>query len=503
MADQEGSVQLTATLTLHSVLFVKELKCNLISVSQLIDEMNCVVLFSKKCCLMQDLTQMMPIGMGERRDGVYFLQGVESVGRVKKVGAKESLELWHKRLGHASEKRIRQLPVVGSSDGVDFSVCDICFRAKQCRTEFSLSINKSKEVFELVHVDLWGPYRTQSLCGSYYFLTIVDDFSRGVWVFLLADKTQVQQTLKDFIALATRQFDRHVKTIRSDNGTEFTSMTKFFSSQGIVHQTSCVGTPQQNGRVERKHRHLLNIARALMFKGKLSTEFWGECVLAAAHLINRTPTEIHKGKTPYEVIFGTAPNYDELKVVGCLAYAHNQKRGGDKFASRSRKCVFVGYPYAKKGWTLYDLDTQDIFVSRDVTFVEDVFPFTELPPSESLKDAEYKGNRLIDLDAVSFSDSEDEVDKPHESTLEGEQQQSVDNAGDDSPDSLEVSGTLGEEAITETGDGEPSQPETEKSAETEETAETEVVDASVTELGRGLREKKSSTRLKDYILNTA
>ncbi|XP_048629110.1 uncharacterized protein LOC125600445 [Brassica napus] len=101
MADQEGSVRLTDTLKLHSVLYVKELKCNLISVSQLIDELNCIVLFSKTCCLMQDLTLMMPIGMGERRDGVYFLQGVELVRRVKKVGAKESLELWHKRLGHA------------------------------------------------------------------------------------------------------------------------------------------------------------------------------------------------------------------------------------------------------------------------------------------------------------------------------------------------------------------------------------------------------------------
>ncbi|CAN6930392.1 unnamed protein product, partial [Brassica oleracea] len=101
MADQEGSVRLTDTLTLHSVLYVKELKCNLILVSQLIDELNCIVLFSKTCCLMQDLTLMMPIGMGERRDVVYFLQGVELVRRVKKVGAKESLELWHKRLGHA------------------------------------------------------------------------------------------------------------------------------------------------------------------------------------------------------------------------------------------------------------------------------------------------------------------------------------------------------------------------------------------------------------------
>lgn len=107
IADQEGSVALTENLTLHSVLYVEELKCNLISVSQLIDELNCVILFAKTCCLLQDLMSMTPIGMGRRKDGVYFLQGVELVRREKKLGELESLELWHKQLGHAAEKRIR------------------------------------------------------------------------------------------------------------------------------------------------------------------------------------------------------------------------------------------------------------------------------------------------------------------------------------------------------------------------------------------------------------
>lgn len=95
--------------------------------------------------------------------------------------------------------------------------------------------------------------------------------------------------------------------------------------------------------------------------------------------------------------------------MGCLAYAHNQKRDGEKFASRSRRCAFVRYPFAKKGWTLYDLDKHDIFVSRDVTFCEDVFPFSELSTPASPKDAEYEGNQLIDYDAVLFIDSDDEV----------------------------------------------------------------------------------------------
>ena len=79
--------------------------------------------------------------------------------------------------------------------------------------------------------------------------------------------------------------------MRSDNGLEFTSkpMQRFYHDHGILRQSSCVETPQQNGRLERKHRHILNVARALIFQANLPKKFWGECALAAVHLINRTP----------------------------------------------------------------------------------------------------------------------------------------------------------------------------------------------------------------------
>ena len=190
----------------------------------------------------------------------------------------------------------------------------------------------------------------------------MDDYSRAVWVYLLIDKREVFQMFTSFFAMIERQFSQKVKLVRSDNGTEFHCMKDFFVANGILFQTSCVGTPQQNGRVERKHKHILNVARALRFQGGLSIYFWGECVLAAAHLINRTPSSFLFNKTPYEILFGCAPSFNELRIVGCLAFTHNQRAKGDKFASRSRKCVFVGYLFGKKGWSLFDLEKNEFFV---------------------------------------------------------------------------------------------------------------------------------------------
>lgn len=194
-------------------------------------------------------------------------------------------------------------------------------------------------------------------------------------IYLLIDKTEVSRYLYQFLAMVERQFSTHVKIIRSDNGTEFTCMKPTFRDRGIIHETSCVGIPQQNGRVERKHRHILNVARALRFQAQFPIEFWGECALVACYLINRTPTRNLDGKTPFELLYGKPPSLEHLRVIGCLAYAHNQHHKGDKFASRSRKCAFVGFPYGTKGWRMYDLELGVFFNSRDVIFYEDKFPF--------------------------------------------------------------------------------------------------------------------------------
>ncbi|GJV82414.1 ribonuclease H-like domain-containing protein [Tanacetum coccineum] len=181
-----------------------------------------------------------------------------------------SSELYHYRLGHPAEQVLSIFgKKLGFSKKDHLSPCDICHRAKQTREPFPLSDHKSKSVGDIVHCDVWGPYGVVSEDGFKYFLTIVDDYSRAVWVYLLKSKTEVGKSIESFIKLVFTQFGKKVKVVRSDNGTKFVNhhLSNLFNDLGIIHQTSCAYTPQQNGVAERKHRHLLNVTRSLMFQG--------------------------------------------------------------------------------------------------------------------------------------------------------------------------------------------------------------------------------------------
>jgi len=170
------------------------------------------------------------IGEGECRDGLYYFKGLPRITALK-VDKGMSLDLWHQRLGHRSMQVTKIVSSVDLEKGNEIlsKCCDVCQRAKQTKNKFSASDFRTFDAFELIHCDLWGPYRNVSSCGTSYFLTIVDDYSRAMWICLLIDKKDVSGTLKMFFSVGERQFNKQVKIIRTDNGIEFTCMKNYFS----------------------------------------------------------------------------------------------------------------------------------------------------------------------------------------------------------------------------------------------------------------------------------
>lgn len=133
-------------------------------------------------------------------------------------------------------------------------MCVISPLAKQRCLSFSSSETVFDCIFDFIHCDLWGPFSISSLNGSRFFLTIVDDFSRSTWVYLLQNKAQAQSYLQFFFQLVDTQFKSKIKKIRLDNRVEFL-MPEDFSSRGVIHKKSCVKKSQKNGFCERKHQY--------------------------------------------------------------------------------------------------------------------------------------------------------------------------------------------------------------------------------------------------------
>ncbi|CAN0886875.1 Retrovirus-related Pol polyprotein from transposon TNT 1-94 [Linum grandiflorum] len=292
--------------------------------------------------------------------------------------------LWHCRLGHPHKARLltmfRQniLPAKLSSQFVPPSQCVSCIEAKTSQSSFSSSETVYEAPFDLVHTDLWGPSPVTSRMGFRYFALFIDHATRYTWIYFLRQKSELISYAKEFVQMIATQFGKTVKIIRSDPGGEFTSnqLLEFYRSNGIRSQHSCPGVSQQNGLVERNHRHVLELTRALLFHSHIPTGFWVEAASTVVYLINRQVTQILDQESPFQRLHRRLPDYSFLRVFGCVCYVLLPKKDRHKLDPKTTKCVFVGYSSQHKGYLCYDPNTRRMRISCHVVFLEQVMYYS-------------------------------------------------------------------------------------------------------------------------------
>ncbi|BFG28235.1 hypothetical protein CerSpe_145090 [Prunus speciosa] len=381
-----GSLSLSSTLPLSSVLHVPNLSNNLLSISQITNMLNCSVIFFSTHCIFQDLLTKKTIGIGKERGGLYYL---ETLGQSQiqsgrgfqaakdNVLDQEKILLWHRRLGHPSFIYLERLfPKLFTNISASSLRCEHCIYAKNHRVSFPPSFHKSVSPFSRIHTDVWGPFSIPTSSGARYFIFFIDDCTRVCWVYLMKSKSEVSIVIPKFHQLINTQFHVQIQVFHSDNGREFVnhSLTEFFQQHGIIHQTTTAYTPQQNGIAERKNRHLLDVARSLCFTMQVPKQFWADAVMTAVFLINRMPTRVLDYQTPIKVLsqFHSIPSLLNLppKIFGCLCYVHVHSIHRDKLDPRALKCVFLGYPPSQKGYKCFHPPSGKTYVSMDVEFCE-------------------------------------------------------------------------------------------------------------------------------------
>jgi Reverse transcriptase (RNA-dependent DNA polymerase) len=259
---------------------------------------------------------------------------------------------------------------------------------------------------------------------------------------VLRTKVEVSQAIKSFFRMVKNQFDKNIKILRSDNGREFVNkaVQEFFCEQGVIHETSCVGTPQQNGIAERKNRHILETARTMLLGNNVPPTYWDYDITFAVYLINRMPSAVLDFSTPLQVL----SNYSQLpsilnipsKVFGCIAYVHIQKHQRTKLEPCAEECVFIGYDKHQKGYKCLNPISHKVFTTMDVTFVENKGYFLKekiLPQEENMKEEESlfvtcEPNLRDDINPILTCEAPDSVhENPPDNLPDSVHENSLDN----------------------------------------------------------------------------
>ncbi|KAL0462479.1 UNVERIFIED_CONTAM: hypothetical protein Slati_0135500 [Sesamum latifolium] len=306
-AEAVGTINLVISdhvrLELKDCYFVPSMIKNIISIP-LLDNAGFEFLVNKNCFyLMKDGSSHL---LGKLNNGLYILQRsdwIMTAQNKRKLDNLENAQIWHAKLGHISQDRIKRL-VDSKSLKIDnlknLPACESCLKGKMTRKPFVGQSTLANGLLDLIHTDVCGPLNTQARGGFSYFIIFTDDHSRYGYVYLMRYKSEAFVRFKEFRFEVENPTDRKIKTLRSDRGGEYLSgeFLDYLKENGIVSQWTPPGTPQLNGVVERRNRTLLDMVGSMMSFIELPFSFWGYALETTARLLNMASSK-SVAQTPY------------------------------------------------------------------------------------------------------------------------------------------------------------------------------------------------------------
>ena len=237
---------------------------------------------------------MLVVMKGNMENGLYVLQGSTVIGLAVTVEEITNMKplLWHKHLGHVSERGLNELTKQGLLSKEKLGKLPFCasYSFRKFQLKFNKVVHSTSGTLNYIHSDLWGPSKHPTLGGGRYFLTFIDDYSRKVWV--LKSKDEAFEKFKEWKTMVTLKTGKRIKRLRTDNGWEFVKheFEKFCQQEGIIRHKIVVYTPRQNGLAERMNKTILERVRCMLTSANLPKDFWGEAINIVVYLINRSPS---------------------------------------------------------------------------------------------------------------------------------------------------------------------------------------------------------------------
>ncbi len=293
-------------------------------------------------------------------------------------------------------------------------VCEACQLGKQVRHPFpAQTTHVSSKPLEMIHTNVWTT-KTKSIGGCKYNVSFIDDHTRKVWVYLMKHKGEVFQHFLNFKTMVEKENGVNIKCLRSDGGGEYftNEFNEYLKEHGIRRKYSCSYFPQQNGVVERKNKHIAEIARAMFNEKNLPNYFWAEAVAIIVYIMNQTPRPAVHGMTLEEKFTCKKPNVSHLRMLDCIAYVHVSDEKRLKLDPKAEKCIFIGYSLEQKRYRCFNPCIRKLQVSRDVVFDEMVSWYSPLKVAE---DGEVRNG-----DVSSNVEQESQlINGPQESSISG------------------------------------------------------------------------------------